>query len=251
MGFFSSLWKGFTGEGAKETANKTRQEQTAAAGRAREGRTGAWNTFGTQARSDLGSGINAVRGIWNPVRSAPTWASDTYYNALGRGGQQAQADAGSLYWDDPNQMRVAELVNRNTERYGNARGRSFATSPGQLASARAYTEGYNRNFLDRLAPLGAEERGRIDNANAALASAESGYAGDLARTEAQKAAGVSEAYAGEGAQVGNAWGNWGQQYGQAQNALAQNVLGLIGTGIEGYNVLYNGGKKPTVNNKIG
>lgn len=237
-----ALIEGFTGKGAQRAFDKTRAEQTAAAGRAREGRAGAYNTFGTQARADLGGGWDRVQGIYNPVLNGPTEASDRQY-ALLRGDQGAF----DQYMNNPMQAALASETARRLERYGNARGQSFATSAGNALANRGMLENYN-TYYGQNAALGAEERGRADSARSALANYGYGYGRDLAGVEGQKAAGIADAYGQEGAMVNNAWGDWGKGTAANANTMFQNILGLGGLALKttGW-----GGWGTPANNKLG
>ena len=225
-GIGKGLIDSFTGKGAQKALDKAQAQQAAAAEKARAGQTGAWDSFDTQARGDLTGGIGRVRSLYDPALNGSTEASDRQYGLL-RGDQGAF----DQYMANPAQAAIQAATAQRLGRYANASGKSYATSAGNSIANRGWLENFN-TYQGQNAALGAEERGRIDAARNALAGAESGYAGDLARVGAQRASGVAGAYGQEGQQVGNAWGQWGQGTAANANTLTQNLLGLGGLALK-------------------
>lgn len=188
-----------------------------------------------KANAALDAGYNSQQGYYNqaahnydPYVQSGQQANAFYTNALGLNGDAARSAAEGTITSDPLWSGKFALDSNNVLKNLNARGLG-ASGAGALAGQRVLTEDYG-NALDRYANLGAQ---------------------GLQATGAQ-----SNVWQGQG---NNAWNygttkagndiNYGNALAQSRNIGLNNILGVLGTGIGGYNALFNKGGGSTY--KIG
>jgi hypothetical protein len=168
------------------------------------------------------AGYNKAANAYNPYTQTGQQANTFYANALGLNGNAARQGAENTITSDPLWSGKFALDSNNIYKGMNARGLN-GSGAAALAGQRVLTEDYG-NALQNYANLGQQ---------------------GLQATGAQ--AGV---YAGQGdnamgygaTQAGNAI-NYGNAMAQSRGIGINNLLGALGTGIAGYNALYNGGVK--------
>jgi len=167
------------------------------------------------ANADLAQGYGASQGYYNQAAGSfdpyvqQGGAANTFYgNALGLNGADARTAAESTITSDPLFTGALALQNGNTQAAMNARGSGAGGAFIQAAQNNLY-QNYN-NALDRYANLGAQ-----------------GFQATGAKANVLTGQG-DNAY-GYGASKAN------------HNTGINNVLGILGTGISGYNALYNKG----------
>jgi hypothetical protein len=219
----------FTGKKAQKGLDQAKAGALAGAEKSRAGQTGAWDAFGNQARNDLGAGWQYVQGQYSPLagQHAEGGEAGRRQYALARGDQ----DAFDEYMNNPAQAALQTLTAKRLHQGSNANGKSWATSAGNSIANRGWLDNFG-NYVNQNALLGAEERGRADNARSALANYGYSYGKDLAGVGAQQASGLANAYGQEGSMVNNAWGQWGQGTAANANTFAQNLLGVGGLALK-------------------
>lgn len=188
-----------------------------------------------KANAALDSGYQSQQGYYDKAASAydpyvqtGQQANTFYANALGLNGDAARSAAQGTITSDPLWSGKFALDSNNVLKNMNARGLG-ASGAAALAGQRVLTEDYG-NALDRYANLGTQ---------------------GLQATGAQ-----SNVWQGQG---NNAWNygttkagndiNYGNALASARNIGPNNVLGILGAGISGYNALFNKGGGSTY--KIG
>jgi hypothetical protein len=187
------------------------------------------------ANAALDSGYNASQGYYNqaadaynPFVKTGTDANTFYGNALGLNGDAARTAAQGTITSDPLFSGKFALDSNNVLKSMNARGLN-GSGAAALAGQRVLTEDYG-NVLDRYANLGQQGL-QATGAQAGVRTAQGDNAYGYGATKAANA--VS---------YGNAMAN-------TENMGLNNLLGVLGTGISGYNALANKGGAPTY--KIG
>lgn len=201
MGFFDSL-----------LGNSQRQDITRA---------------NNQANAALDQGYNASQDYYGQAASAyqpytqtGQQANTFYANALGLNGADARSSAESTITSDPLWSGKFALDSNNILKAYNARG--LGTSGAALeAGQRSLYENYG-NALDRYANLGGQGL-----------SAANGQAG-VYQNQGNNAFGYGATKAGNAISYGNALA-------ANENTGLNNILGILGTGISGYNALVNKG----------
>lgn len=185
------------------------------------------NSAYNKANSALTTGYNAQQGYYGQAQQAfdpyvqqGQQANAFYGNALGLNGDAARTQAENTITSDPLWSGQFALDSNNVLKSMNARGLN-ASGAAALAGQRVLTQDYG-NALDRYANLGAQ---------------------GLQATGQQ--AGVTEgmgnnAY-GYGATQANNAISYGNAMASTRNQGLNNLLGILGTGISGYNALYNKG----------
>lgn len=205
MSFFGDLVGGFTGSSARKDISKANKQATAA----------------------LDSGYNASQGYYDkavsnydPYKSTGQAANAFYSNALGLNGDDARSSAQGTIMSDPMFTGKLNLDNSNTMAYLNARGSAGGGAAVQAAQNNLYNN-YG-NWLDRYANLGQQGMQATGaQSNALMAQGEGAY-------------GYGATKAANAINAGSAIAN-------TRSAGVNNLLGLLGTGISGYNALYNKG----------
>lgn len=178
-----------------------------------------------QANAALDSGYKSQQGYYGqaadayaPYTQTGQQANTFYANALGLNGADARAGAESTITSDPLWSGKFALDSNNVLKAYNARG--LGTSGAALeAGQRSLYENYG-NALDRYASLGAQGLG-----------AASGQAG-VYQGQGQNAFNYGATKAGNDIQYGNALAD-------SRNIGLNNILGVLGTGIQAYTAATN------------
>jgi hypothetical protein len=211
MSFFSDLVGGFTGSSARKDLSNAN----------------------SKANADLASGYNAANGYYdsavnnyNPYTQSGQQANAFYSNALGLNGDAARTSAENTITSDPLFTGKLNLDNSTALAYLNARGSAAGGAAVQAAQNNLY-QNYG-DVLNRYASLGAQ--------GLQATGAQSNALMDQGNT----AFGYGATKAGNDINYGNALAG-------TRSAGVNNLLGLLGTGISGYNALVNKGGGSTYN----
>lgn len=269
MGFFSS----FTGSDQRKDINRAYGESK---GMVDQGYDAARNNlasgYGTanqaygQARTDvnsgyknamaeLASGTNKAVEAYQPYSETGQNANRLYSDAIGANGAAAQQTFQQNYQADPFRDANADFANEALMRTLNARGLSgsgAAAAAVAQESLRRGSEDYN-NYLNRLSGLqsqGAQTAGNIANlyANQGQQGAQYGMqaGSDLANIQGNRAAtgynyGVGQAGLDTDQAITNAGNriNLGNAQAQSRGILGNNLMSLLGTGIQAYGTFNN------------
>lgn len=197
MGFFSD----FMGKSAKKDLREADAKSKA-----------YLNAGKDEADSRYVEGWDTARGYIDPYAEGGRAGQTMYENTLGLNGEGARDEAQRLYYSDPNEQRIGDLVNKRIGYKYNAGG-SYGTGAHNLASSRAALEQYG-GWQNRLGELGA--RGQ----QAATTGATLGYQAGSDR--ASLAYGHAQQQAGREQSFGNA---------MAANRMTgiNNILATAGT----------------------
>ena len=203
---------------------------------------------GSQSRSDINNaygkankalatgyaGQQAAYGqaanAYAPYAQTGQQANAFYGNALGLNGDAARASAENTITSDPLWSGAFAQDSNNVLKAQNARGLN-GSGAAALAGQRVLYQNYG-NALDRYANLGSQGL-QAAGGQANVLQGQGNNAMDYGQTQA-----------------GNAI-NYGNAMSQTRNMGLNNVLGLLGTGLQGYNALYNGGGIKKSGNTLG
>lgn len=182
-----------------------------------------------QANSALSSGYNTANGLYgqaasnfDPYKQTGQQANTFYANALGLNGNDARSQAEGTITSDPLWSGAFAQDSNNVLKAMNARGLN-GSGAAAAAGQRSLYQNYG-NALDRYANLGTQGlQATGQQSNALMGQGQLGW--DYGTTKA----GNSIAY--------------GNALAANENTGLNNILGIIGTGIGGYNALYNGGTR--------
>jgi len=217
MGLFGDLVDSFTGAGAKRAATESRDHQLRVAGEARDQEVGAARAAGAEAR-----------GYFQPYASQGGASYRLYNDTLGVNGTDARARAQDLYNSDDMLAKNRAYDLKRSGWAANASG-GFNSGTAALADSRIRAQGYN------------------DWTNKLMQNGQIGYgaASNLSNVAMNEGSALSGAYRGYGNAASNTWGQYGQQMAQANNAFAQNLIGLGGTLVRAFNPLGGGSNAGT------
>lgn len=165
---------------------------------------------------------------YDPYVQSGQQANTFYANALGLNGDAARSEAQGTITSDPLWSGKFALDSNNVLKAMNARGLGYSGA-GALAGQRVLTENY-QNALNNYANLGAQ------------GLQATGAQSNVWQNQGQNAWNYGTTKAGNDINYGNALA-------ASRNTGLNNILGVLGTGISGYNALFNKGGAGTV--KIG
>lgn len=209
MSFLGGFFDSFTGEASKRAINETKDNQIKVAGGVRDDQIASARSYGDQARS-----------YYQPFASQGATSYNLYNDTLGVNGADARTKAQDLYNSDDMLARNREYDLKRSGWQKNASG-DFSSGTAALADSRIRMRGYG-NWQDRL-QMGGQQGFAAANA--------------LAGTTQNEGNQVYGAHGNYGNAAGSAWSQYGQQMPQANNAFAQNVIGLGGTLVRAFNPL--------------
>ena len=207
MGFFKSLADGFTGKAAQKDI---RAADAKASGYLDKGYADSQGYYGQAASA------------YDPYVQAGGKSNDTYNALLGLNGTGAQNDANTMLTS--NSLFQGQLGQESNAllRNLNARGQSGG-GQAQLAGQRVFQQNAG-SWLDRYRDAGSQGF-QASNAQAGVRAAQGDAAYGYGATKANQAVGYGNALA------------------ESRGIGINNLMGAIGSGISGYNALYNGGGK--------
>lgn len=201
MGFFGSL---FGSDQAKDLSRANKQANAAL-------------DSGYQSSQNY---YNQASSAFNPYVQTGQAANNFYANALGLNGDAARSSAQNTITSDPLWSGKFALDSNNVLKAMNARGLG-ASGAGALAGQRVLTEDY-QNALQNYANLG----------NQGLQA--TGAQSNVWQNQGQNAWNYGTTKAGNAINYGNALA-------ANENTGLNNILGILGTGVSGYNALWNKG----------
>jgi hypothetical protein len=208
-GIFGDLIDSFTGAGAKRALREGMDNQIRTAGETRDQQIGATKAAGTEAR-----------GYITPYAEQGGRSYGLYNDTIGLNGADARSRAQDLYNSDDMLARNRALDLKRSGWAQNASG-NFNSGTAALADSRIRMQGYG-DWQNRLAQGGQ------------MGYSAAGNLSGIAQNEGNALAGV---YGNYGNAVGNAYGQNAQGMAQANNAFAQNIIGLGGTLVRAFNPL--------------
>lgn len=204
MGFFSD----FTGSSSRKDIRRSSAQANAAL---------------DKGYADSQGYYNQAASAYDPYVQAGGKGQDTYNALLGLNGADARTSAQNMLTSDALFQGGLAQDSNALLRNLNARGASGG-GQAQLAAQRVLQQNYG-TYLDRYRDAGQQgfqATGAQSNVRMGQGDAAYGYGA----TKANNAIGVGNAIA------------------STRNTGINNLLGVIGTGIGGYNALFNGGAKP-------
>ena len=208
MSFFGDLVGGFTGSSARKDMSKANKQA---------------NQYLDTGYGNAQRYYDKATSNYDPYKQTGQAANTFYGNALGLNGDDARASAQNTITSDPLFTGKLNLDNSTTMAYLNARGSAGGGAAVQAAQNNLYNN-YG-NWLDRYSNLGQQGlQASGAQSNALMSQGDSAY--NYGATKAGNAISYGNAMAG------------------TRSAGVNNLMGLIGTGISGYNALYNGGGGP-------
>jgi len=159
--------------------------------------------------------------LYDPYAQQGTKANDFYYNALGLNGGEAQTGAIDTLTGNP--LFQGQLGNDSNAlaKLLNARGASGG-GLANIAAQRVFQQTAG-NWLDRYRDAGQQ-----------------GF--QATGAQANIRAGQGDAAYGYGATKAGNQINYGNALAETRGIGVNNLLNIVGTGIKGYNALYNGGR---------
>ena len=205
------------------------------------------------ALSALGQGVDKAAGYYQPWYQTGAQANDVYGNALGLNGGAAQANAVGSYKQNPFLQQQSDFANRGLMQQMNSRGLSgsgtAAAAVAQASMGRA--AGDYDNWLSRLSGVSGQGQqaasqlgGLYANQGQQTADMYARQGSDLANISGQRAnlgwqygqgqAGLNTDLAAT--QAGNRI-NYGNALAQSRGILGNNLMGLLGAGINAYSAM--------------
>lgn len=203
MSFFSS----FTGSAQRKDVRNANSQATAAL---------------DKGYADSQGYYGQAAGAYDPYVTAGGKANDTYNALLGLNGADARSSAQGMLTSDPLFQGGLSQDSNALLRNLNARGQGGG-GQAQLAGQRVLQQNYG-NWLDRYRDAGSQGF-QATNAQSGVRAAQ----GD-------NAYGYGATKAGQATNMGNALAS-------SRTIGLNNLLGVAGTAIGGWNALYNGGGK--------
>lgn len=178
------------------------------------------------SKNYLSQGYSSATGRIDPYSAQGRQAGTTYTNMLGLNGADAQRSATSAYQgSNPYLAATMDQQTKALDRRAAATGQ-LGSGMNALAKARVVDETANRDYQDYMAKLqGLMAQGYT--ADQALAALDSGYASGQIGIEGQLRN-----------QLIGSQNQYAKDYTAADTAGVQNVLGLVGTGMN----FFTGGK---------
>lgn len=203
MGFFSNL----TGGDTRKDISKAYKKASGEIAKGYEG---------------LQSGYGEAIGTIDPYAQQGGAANAFYYDLLGLNGPEARAAAQQTIASDPAYQGQLAQDSNALLRALNARGQS-AGGLSALTGARVGQEGY-QNWINRYRDAGQQ-----------------GFQAAGAKAGLQQ--GLGDAAYGYGGTLANMAIGKGQAMGATRNTGMNNLLGVLGTGLNAYSTFMGGGKK--------
>jgi hypothetical protein len=179
----------------------------------------------------LSQGYASAQGRLDPYSEQGRTANTAYTNLLGLNGADAQKSATAAYQgSNPYLASTMDMQTKALDRRAAATGQ-FGSGLNALAKSRVVDETANRDYSDYMGRLqGLMAQGYT--ADQALAALDSGHAENMTGVEGN----YRNALAGHQSQ-------YGKDYVAADTAGLQNILGLVGTGLNAFGMV-GGGAKP-------